>query len=324
MMTDKPTDEKMFPATYDYAPQHGDTLTVKPELAFYTEVRDLAGEPRQNLAVTLADVNTGEALATLTVNLGEFISIRNGTYIDTNNLPHIDRWLEDNGIVWFNGLTMQSGYCTYPMLVFDEGFLASINDGRLAAYHGQFDTPDKANEAAWAVCGKGERGPELWFFEAHLTHDEDSPTGEGFSFASWNKDKEGRWGEYDGGLYYGYAEAKELEEVIGETVPFKEFSYKEIPYPDFFDACFNSYPAKERAYAEHFGITAPEHTRKERSFEVTITETLKRTVRVRASNEDEARQRVEDGWKNEVHVLGADDFKEVHFTVSERSRDMVR
>ena len=79
--------------------------------------------------------------------------------------------------------------------------------------------------------------------------------------------------------------------------------------------------AIKRLYAQGFGITSPKHTRKERTYEVTIKETLMRTVKVKANSQEEARQKVEDGWKNEAHVLGADDFAEVHFTVSERQRD---
>jgi hypothetical protein len=63
------------------------------------------------------------------------------------------------------------------------------------------------------------------------------------------------------------------------------------------------------------------HRPKEKTYEVSICETLKRTVQVRANSADEAREKVEDAWKNGAHILDADDFKEVHFTACERQRD---
>jgi hypothetical protein len=44
-------------------------------------------------------------------------------------------------------------------------------------------------------------------------------------------------------------------------------------------------------------------------------------VQVRANSDTEAHDKAERGWKDGVHVLDADDFKEVHFTATERPRD---
>jgi hypothetical protein len=183
--------------------------------------------------------------------------------------------------------------------------------------------PDTTKEAAWAICAKGASGPELWFFEAHLTYDDlpDSPTGEGFYFASWKKGEGGRWGEHDGGLYRGYSTADELAEVIGETVPFSDFTATPIPYLDFDSVCFNDDRAAERRIAAKLGIPAPEHGRKPSTYNVTICETLKRTVRVSAKSADEAHERVEHEWREGRHVLGAEDFTEVHFRAFERRPD---
>jgi hypothetical protein len=179
---------------------------------------------------------------------------------------------------------------------------------------------ESVEEAAWAICGVGEKGPELWFFESHLTADEDAPKGEGYYFASWVKGKDGKWDEHDGGLYWGYDDARGLEEVIGETLPFREYTYKEIPYADFDAVCFNGDATKEAEYRKGFSIETVEHKPKEKTYDVTICETLKRTVQVRANSEGEAHEKVERGWKDGVHVLDADDFKEVHFTASERQK----
>ena len=64
----------------------------------------------------------------------------------------------------------------------------------------------------------------------------------------------------------------------------------------------------------------------ERCYDVTITETLKRTVTVRAKSAEEAQSWVEQQWKDSVHVLDSEDFKDVHFTTTRQipKRDLVR
>jgi hypothetical protein len=321
MMAGDKAAQATSPSTYTIQ-QYGETVKVRPRLGYYTNVTDILGEPMRNLAITLDDVHDGEQYTAVTVNLGEFIVIPASAYIDTNNNPGIGAWLEDNGIARLTGQTRQSGYCTYPLAVFDEGFLNTVDDGTLAGYLKQFEPPSiDTSHAAWVICGKGEKGKELWFYESHETDDEWSPTGTGWYFASWFKDQNGKWAEYDGGCFWDYRFATELEEAIGETLPFKEYCYKNIPYEDFEAVCTGGDSAKEAAYRAQYGVAAPKHQPKEKTFDVTICETLKRTVQVKANNEDEAHQKVEDGWKNELHVLGPDDFEEVYFTASERSRD---
>jgi hypothetical protein len=122
------------------------------------------------------------------------------------------------------------------------------------------------------------------------------------------KHESGRWDEYDGGIFWHYSEATDLECAIGDTVPFREYSYRQIPYADFEAICIKGDTAKESEYCARYGIPAKEHIRKKRTFDVTITETLKRTVQVRANSEDEAQAIVEDGWKYETHVLGSEDL----------------
>jgi hypothetical protein len=182
----------------------------------------------------------------------------------------------------------------------------------------------KSTESAWAICGKGEYGLELWLYEAHLSDDEFSPVGLSWTFSSFTKDADGKWSDYDGGQYWAYDNASKLDEVIGETLPFREFSYKPIPHDDFDAICFGNDIVKEHEYAAEFGIKTPKHDRKEKTYSATITETLSRTVSVKANSVEEAQARIEKEWKNEVHVLGAEDFKDVHFTVSERQRDKGR
>ena len=50
-------------------------------------------------------------------------------------------------------------------------------------------------------------------------------------------------------------------------------------------------------------------------FQVVITEVLQKTVTVSADSKEEAKRIAETGWKNADYLLGADDFKEVLFSV---------
>ena len=163
-------------------------------------------------------------------------------------------------------------------------------------------------------------GQELWFFEAHLADDQESPTGQGFYYASWRCDKEGNWSEYDGGQYWGYSSATALEEVIGETLPFRKYAATPIPYEDLEAICFYGDKSVEQKYADSFGVKLSDRTPKEKAYDVTICETLKRTVSIRAKSADEAREKVEDSWKDGAFVLDAGDFTDVHFSAIEPQR----
>jgi hypothetical protein len=54
-----------------------------------------------------------------------------------------------------------------------------------------------------------------------------------------------------------------------------------------------------------------------REYDVTITETLRKTVTVEAESMAEAKQRVEDEWKNGDYILDAEDFVKVEFESAE-------
>lgn len=48
-------------------------------------------------------------------------------------------------------------------------------------------------------------------------------------------------------------------------------------------------------------------------FKVTITETLRMTVEVKANNLYEAEQMISDGWHSSKYVLGSENFADVKF-----------
>lgn len=77
---------------------------------------------------------------------------------------------------------------------------------------------------------------------------------------------------------------------------------KKFKYPERF------FKTKEKVCAEKV---------KTQEFDVTITETLKRTVTVEAENKEEAKQLVTDSWHRGEYILDAENFVDVDFDVKE-------
>ena len=63
-----------------------------------------------------------------------------------------------------------------------------------------------------------------------------------------------------------------------------------------------------------------------KTYEVTITETLQKTVTVEADSREETERQVEENWNNRKYILDADSFVGVDFAVrtNERSREYER
>ena len=82
------------------------------------------------LMIEVFDDGHEEDWATLTVNLECNLGLANADdsqFIDTNNLgKDIIKWLEDNKIATFTGLSWPSGFCVYPLVFFNKDALASM------------------------------------------------------------------------------------------------------------------------------------------------------------------------------------------------------
>ena len=57
--------------------------------------------------------------ADLTVNLPEYELEPYEAFIDTNNFPDAEQFLEENGLAFHTGTYGGSGYCIYPVYEFD-------------------------------------------------------------------------------------------------------------------------------------------------------------------------------------------------------------
>lgn len=119
----------------------GSQVTVEPSVELYS-VRDFMGKELPGLAVELNEVDS-DGIKTpytmLTTSFGEFISIKNVAYIDTNNCPFAEQLLEQ-GIAQPTGLTKSSGFCQYPLWIFNEDFLKEHGGESYQKYYDEFDS----------------------------------------------------------------------------------------------------------------------------------------------------------------------------------------
>ena len=95
------------------------TYTLRTEYANYNVViRKTQYANNGNLALLL-ETPDGEPVANLTVNLPDEILASNCAYLDTNNLPEAEWFVQSNGLAKPTGEYGNSGYCSYPLYEFD-------------------------------------------------------------------------------------------------------------------------------------------------------------------------------------------------------------
>lgn len=83
----------------------------------------------KTLAIQLQSYD-GEPISTLTVNLpDEFIMIsgENYAFVDTNNNPNAEEFIQENELGIPTGYFGRSGFCEYPLYIFD---LSKLIEGR--------------------------------------------------------------------------------------------------------------------------------------------------------------------------------------------------
>lgn len=70
----------------------------------------------------------------VTVNLDMIPNIAFGSFIDTNNAPDIADFLKDNGFGVLTEIKAKSGFCTYPLFVFDKKLVKEASPETYATY----------------------------------------------------------------------------------------------------------------------------------------------------------------------------------------------
>lgn len=88
----------------------------------------------QNLYIRLTDVSEmgPEPYGDITVNL-EKVPAYCG-YVDMNNMPELEEFIRDNDLGEFTGLTKRSGFCEYPLYMFNVVKLRELCPDGMQAY----------------------------------------------------------------------------------------------------------------------------------------------------------------------------------------------
>lgn len=74
-----------------------------------------------------------EAYGDITVNLDGKVPDYCG-FVDVNNMPELEQFLEENKIGEFTGLKKRSGFCEYPLYLFDADRLRELCPDGMKAY----------------------------------------------------------------------------------------------------------------------------------------------------------------------------------------------
>jgi len=125
---------------YKIIDSSGAQVMLRPRLELYS-VRDFIGRELPGLAIILDDVTNENDICQytdLTVSFGEFISIKNAAYIDSNNCGFIDQLLEQ-GLGIQTELKKCSGYCEYPLWLFSEERLREMGEEAYESYSREYD-----------------------------------------------------------------------------------------------------------------------------------------------------------------------------------------
>lgn len=125
---------------YDIKEFSGRRLTVQPRLELYS-VRDFTGKEMPGLAITLVDITNEDNpsdYCLLTLSFGEFIGMKNCAYIDTNNCDFADQLLKQ-GMATKTQFTKESGFCEYPLWLFEEKDLREMGEAAYETYSSEYD-----------------------------------------------------------------------------------------------------------------------------------------------------------------------------------------
>ena len=123
---------------YEITDSCGKKVQVRPKVELYA-VKNFMGKKMPGLAIDLVTAGDyPEPYARLTVSFGEFISIKNAAYIDTNNCRFAEQLLQ-YGFAQDTGLKTRSGYCQYPLWLFKEDFLKEHGVENYQKYSDAYD-----------------------------------------------------------------------------------------------------------------------------------------------------------------------------------------
>lgn len=113
--------------TMELATQWGSTVEVKLEINNYMNNNGLY------LGLMGREEDDFEPYGDISVNLGtkapDYCA-----YVDLNNIPELEKFIEENDLGEFTGLTQRSGFCEYPLYMFNVDKLRELCPDEMATY----------------------------------------------------------------------------------------------------------------------------------------------------------------------------------------------
>ena len=67
-------------------------------------------------------------------------------YIDTNNMPEMEKFIKDNDLGEFTGFTLRSGFCEYPLYVFNVDKLRELCPEQMEKYENSIGSSKEKQE----------------------------------------------------------------------------------------------------------------------------------------------------------------------------------
>ncbi len=108
---DKTAEEKMYVECW------GETYEVELETTSYAD----------NGTLAIQMLSEKEPFAVITLNLNSPLQDKTHAFLDTNNCPWAEAFVDKYGLTTFTGAYGESGFCTYPLYQFN---LDALNKGR--------------------------------------------------------------------------------------------------------------------------------------------------------------------------------------------------
>lgn len=119
--------EEKTEGTLELKTRFGNTQNVTLEVNAYVDNNSLY------VGLTAMPYGVPEYYGDMTVNLLESVPPY-CAFVDTNNMPELEDFLVKNGLAEFTGLMQKSGYCSYPLYLFDVEKMRKLCPDGMAAY----------------------------------------------------------------------------------------------------------------------------------------------------------------------------------------------
>ena len=113
--------------TIELATQWGSSVEVQLEINSYMN------NNRLYLGLMVREVDYFELYGDISVNLG-MKAPDYCAYVDLNNMPELEKFIEENDLGEFTGLTQRSGFCEYPLYMFNVDKLRELCPDGMAIY----------------------------------------------------------------------------------------------------------------------------------------------------------------------------------------------